>query len=231
MTRVIWAASLLLLFARLANGQNASAVGDLNGLNLCSQTGTFNAACTGKWQNSDGSQVIGTTAQAMDDYGFVQSSAAVVINCSTSCSDNASAQGSASFADGATLQGVPTSGAFFLIKIAMRGVVSDPVYDLINFELQINDFQGHSSNCVIDTPTPNRNCSAYIPVSQDESIGFNVSLGNTATASLQVIGGNGTLSEGVSTTAIVTELAVVNGQGQVLKNVIITTSSGHIYPE
>ena len=229
MTRAIWAAQLLLLFAPLANAQYASVVGGLNGLTLCSQTGTFKATCTGKWQNSEGSQVIGVTAQANDDYGFVHSSAGVVINCSTSCSNNASAQGNAYFADGATLQGVPSSGAFFLIKVDMRGVVSDPAYDIVSFELQINDFYGHYSYCTIDTP--NGRCSASIPVSQDESIGFNFSLGDTATASLQVIKGNGTLSEGVSTRAVVTELAVVNGHGQVLKNVIITTNSGHIYPE
>ena len=149
MTRAIWAAQLLLLFAPLANAQYASVVGGLNGLTLCSQTGTFKATCTGKWQNSEGSQVIGVTAQANDDYGFVQSSAGVMINCSTSCSNNASAQGNAYFADGATLQGVPSSGAFFLIKMDMRGVVSDPAYDIVSFELQINDFYGHYSYCTI----------------------------------------------------------------------------------
>jgi hypothetical protein len=233
MTKLIAAASFLLFLAPVANGQNLSAyvVGSVNGIGLCSQGGLSKASCVGTYQSQDGNSAASVSMLAEDDYGFVEAGAGAAVNCSASCVIGASAQAQANFADAAMLQGVPSSGAYFFIKVRMNGLVTDRtfVYDSTFLELQISD-NVNGTNCSIAN-NPNGTCSTWIPVNHDETVYFSVVNQSSAFPSLQVINGNGTMEVGAGSKGTVTKLAVVNQQGQVLNNVIILTASGHIYPQ
>jgi hypothetical protein len=233
MTKLRAAASLLLFLAPLANGQNQSAqvAGSVNGIGLCSQKGVSKAFCSANYSSPDGTKTAGVEAGASNDYGFAAAGAGAVVNCSSSCEMGASAQAQADFSDSATLQGVPSSGAYFLIKVGMIGQTDDPSYTYIqtSLELQMKDTV-NGSNCVIANKL-NGNCFTYIPVNNDETVYFGVTNASAASPNLQVTNGNGTLEAGVSTKGTIIELAVVDQKGQVLKNVIILTGSGHQYPQ
>jgi hypothetical protein len=231
MTKLLAVASLVLFCAPLAIGQslNTQVIGTLEGgQGLCSQNGTSKASCAGVFQENPNVSA-GASILATADYGVVTASSGAVANCGTGCEIGATAQTTnASFNDSATLQGVPSSGAFFLITVDVSGSVSDPNATGSNFVLQINDAR-HTANCTF--LTPNGHCSRYIPVTNGDTVYFNAVLGNFAIADLVVAGGgNGTLTEFAIGSGRITELAVVNQQHHVLNNVIITTASGHQYP-
>jgi hypothetical protein len=166
---------------------------------------------------------------AAADYGVLTASSGSVDNCGTGCEISAVANAGAWFYDSATLQGVPSSGAFFLITVDVSGEVSDPNAAVANFVLTIYD-AAHTANCpAILTPNAHRVC--YLSVTDGDTVYFNAALGDAAIANLVVVGGgNGTLTESAIVSGRISKLAVVNQQRQVLNNVIITTASGHQYP-
>ena len=230
MTKLLAVASLVLFFAPVAIGQslNTSVTGYVGQQVLCTQNGSSKATCARLYQE-DPNVSAGVSMLAAADYGVLTASSGAVDNCGTGCEISAAATAGAWFNDSATLQGVPSSGAFFLITLDVSGSVSDPNATTSNFVLSIYDAQ-HTANCpAVLTPNAHRVC--YLSVTDGDTVYFNATLGNSATANLVVAGGgNGTLTEFAIVSARISELAVVNQQRQVLNTVIITTASGHQYP-
>ena len=224
----------MLLFVSSAAVLNAAAqslstsVGSVldDGTGLCQNNGTTHAACTGHWSGSDGDEEASGGGTANANYGDLTSDARAVVNCSDACILGAQTVSGSDFTDTANIQNAPTSGSFFLVRISLGGSVSNASTSSPELQLNIN---GDSAQCAI--LTDKGSCHARLPLSgPTDSFDFSVGLVSSVTASLDGAG-PGTDTEYADLKGTVVELAVVNGKGEVLKNVVITTASGHQYPQ
>jgi hypothetical protein len=198
------------------------------GAPICEKLGTDYAACKGRWQNSNGSESATVGMQARSAYGTVSGGSTAVSDCSGFCQLATEAQATSWAGDVAYLQNVPDSDAYFLVKISAMIQVTDSTADPAQVLMQIQDEEGQRAVCSVSEATGK--CYAYIPVtSSTGSVTFGLSAGAEAFASLNSPTG-GSLTESASCNGSITALAVVNSKGQVLKNVVITTGSGHTYP-
>jgi hypothetical protein len=214
----------LLLFSSSAIAQLSTIVGSAihKGTVLCQKHGTRHAACSDTWKSTDGEKEVSGGGTANADYGTLGAHGKVIINCSTRCSLNAQTVSTAEFTDTANIQNAP-SGSFFLIRISLSGSESN-VNTSLAFELNLNN----TASCVITADKGT--CDARVPVAgSTASFGFTAELVGSVDAILD--GSPGTAHEDLTLYGHISELAVVDADGNVLKDVVITTASGHKYPE
>lgn len=219
----------LLLFASSAIAQTLStSVGTvLTGVGvLCQNNGTGRAACSGHWRGAGGEESVAGGGTANAQYGTLSADAKAIINCSVGCVLSDQTVSGSNFTDTANVENAPTSGSSFLITISLNGSVSNVNTASPVLQLDIN---GNSAQCAITSDQGT--CHASLPVvGPTASFDFSVGLVSSVVASLNG-SGPGIDNEYANMRGRISELAVVGSNGRVLKNVLITTASGHAYPK
>lgn len=227
-------AGILVCFNLAAQAQTryAKVIGNIGPQDaVCIQggAGSKEAGCKTKWSTADGMDTAEVLAGALNDYGQVTAGARTEENCTTVCSFSSSANPAEAYIyDQATLENAPSSGAYFLIQTMNKGISTTPPLTIVKFTLSLADNESHSDSCNLGTPTGR--CTVYIPVTGNADQVFTFELSLDA-ASVIAPGAVGQLTRTAYGNVTVTELAVVNRNGQVLNNVVIHTKSGHQYPE
>lgn len=196
---------------------------------LCQNAGTTHAACKGTWQGPDGTESVGVSNVASDTWGYVKAIASADVNCGVGCQISAVGEAEADFLDAVYVQNAPPQGAYLRIAISSKGTISNLSTTSTIMQLDVLDEMNHRAECYVSNPAIGT-CHASLSVSgpTTQLFIFRVFLGGNAGASLY--GGPGTDSEYANLYGKVTELAVVDGNGKIIQNVIITTTSGHEYP-
>jgi len=216
----------LLLFASSALAQLSTTIGSAikEGTRLCERNGTEHVSCSRTWKNADGDEEVTGGGTANANYGTLNVRAKAIIDCTTSCNLSAQTVSAANFTDTAHIQNAPASGSFFLISISLSGSGSNGNMSSAAFDLTLN-------NTALCTIVADRgSCHARVPVDgPTASFGFTAELISSVTAILHR--SSGTDNEYLTLDGHISELAVVDANGNVLKDVVITTASGHKYPE
>jgi hypothetical protein len=216
----------LLLLTSSAIAQLSTSVGSVvvHGTRLCEKLGKGHAACSRTWKSPDGDEEVSGGGTANVIYGTLSAHAKAIVNCSTSCDLSAQTVSEADFTDTANIQNAPAGGSFFLISISLSGFGSNVNMSSAAFDLNLNN----TTSCIITADKGS--CHARVPVDgPTASFAFTAELISSVNAILQR--SSGTDNEYLTLDGHISELAVVDANGNVLKDVVITTASGHKYPE